>query len=360
VALLGGAGCSRPVLPAAPHRYVRLDALLPLHPSWEQIRALEREVARLKTASVQAGSFQYEPHLALSTFTPRLSPPANMAVERAAQVDRDARRYVDSLRKSLTDANRSIISIERRREQRRVDADVAARLAEAARALKDENDVQAFAIRKRLEALATRDIVVRSQIQDLAQARTLDRRPLRTAQAEHAAIVADMARLKEESTALLAEDVARMVAGRRDVILRDEQAKSRDRLAKREEELKGEIEDKLAAAMRAQRDTAIPPPAAPRLPAPDPRTTPLPLPAGASAPIVAAPTLVQPALDRQSAIWQAQRGSLIAEIRADTAKAVEQVAMRRGWILVAGPQGGATDATDEAADDLRAQWQMGK
>ena len=39
-------------------------------------------------------------------------------------------------------------------------------------------------------------------------------------------------------------------------------------------------------------------------------------------------------------------------------KAVQQSALRRRWKLENGPVAGASDATKEAADDLRAQWQI--
>jgi hypothetical protein len=357
-ALAGGAGCSHPPLLAAPHRFVRLDALLPLNPSWSQVEALDREVARLKTSPSQSGPIRYEPHAALPAFVPRATAPASMAAERAAQVERDAKRYLDSLQKSIGETDRSIMSIERRREQRRVEAGVAARLAEAAAKLRAENAVRSFAIRDRLRTLAFRDIVVKSQVQDLAQAHTRDPKPLREAQNEHAALVAEMDRLKAENRALLTQDIAMQTARQRDAITRDEQAKSRDRLAKRAEDLKSEMQDKIAAAMSRQRDTAIPPPAAPKLPPLDPRTTPLPLPPERGVVLAPAAASVESALNRQAALWQAQRAKIVAEIRADTEKAVQQVALRRGWTLEEAPRPGALDATKEAAEDLRGQWRI--
>jgi hypothetical protein len=337
---------------------VRVDALLPLHPSWEQIKSLDRELAQMKSAPNQAGEMRFEPHPALPVFVPRTVTPANQAVERAAQIEKDAARYLASLQKSLASANQSIMSIERRREQRRIDAAVAERLADAAKKVRDENEVKLFAIAQRIKALALRDIVVRSRIQDLAQARSTDLKPLRDSQTEHTAILAELDRLKAENRAILTQDIAAAAARRRDVFLREEQAKSRERLAKRDEELKAEAQDKIAAAMRKQRDTTIPPATDRNLPAPDPRTAPLPIPVETAYVSSAAP--VRSALDRQSAVWQAQRATLIDEIRADTKKAVKQVAARRGWKLEEHPTPGALDGTDEAADELRTQWTMGK
>lgn len=356
--IIGGAGCSHPSLPVAPHRYVRLDALLPLHPSWSQIQSMDRELARLKTAPQQAGPLRYEPHAAVPIFVPRATTPANMAKERAAQIDLDAKRYLESLRGSLASVNRSVLAVERRREQRRVDAAVAVRLADEAKRLQGIIDVKLFAIRERLKSLVLRDIVVKSQIQDLAQAHAVDITPLRTAQAEHADILKEVARLRAEDAALRAQDVAIETQRKRDTFYREETARSRERIAKRETELKAEMEDKLNLAMRQQRDTAIPPPAVPVLPPVDPRTTPLPLPVNAGPALVSASARVQPVLNRQAAIWEAQRTTIIDEIRADTRKAVQQVALERGWKLDPGPSPGALDGTKEAADALRAQWQI--
>jgi hypothetical protein len=320
---------------------------------------MDRELARFNAAPGVAGSMRFEPFSALPVFVPRVVAPANQAAERTRQIEKDAARYVASLRKSLASENQTLISRERRREQRRVDAAVAERLADAAKALRDENAVKIFAIAQRIRALALRDIVVKSRIQDLAQARTADLKPLRDAQSEHSAILAELDRLKAENRAVVTEDVVAVTARKRDQFLREEQAKSKERLAKREEELKTEAEDKIAATMREQRDTAIPPPIDRSLPAPDPRRTPLPLPLEPSVEAPSRPQ-VQSALARQSAVWRAQRTTLLDEIRSDTRKAVVQVAARRGWKLEDGPVAGALDGTDEAADELRAQWSMGK
>ncbi len=359
LAIIGGAGCSHPPLLAPPHRFVRLDALLPIHPSWEQVRCLDRELARLKTAPEQAGAFRYEPHAAVPIFTPRSVAPANIAKERADQIERDAKRYIDSLTRSLAGANQSAIIVERRREQRRVDAAVAARLAEEARLLQSVIEVKLFAIRERLKSLVLRDIVVKSRIQNLAQAHSTDIAPLREAQAEHTAILKEVARLRSEDAALRAQDLTVETARKRDSIYREELARSRERLARREETLRNEMREKIATAASEPRDTPIPPPAVPILPPPDPNTTPLLLPSEPSVVFTSTAERVRPALARQATVWQAQRTAIVDEIRSDTWKAVQQAALRRGWKLEDGPRPGASDATKEAADDLRAQWRMG-
>ncbi len=354
----GGAGCSQTPLPVAPHRYVRLDALLALHPSWAQVQSLDKELARLKTAPQQAGALVYEPHAAEPLFTPRISAPANLAKERAAQIELDARRYLESFRRSIASVNQSVLAGERRREQRRADAAVATRLAEEAKRLQAVNDVKLFAIRHRIQSLILQDVVVKSQVQDLAQARAADITPLRTAQAEHAAILKEVSGLRAEDAAIRSQNVALETQRKRDTFYREEMARGRERIAKREEELKVEMRDKVAGAMKRNRDTAIPPPVTPTLPPIDPRTTPLPLPTETAALFVANQTVVQPALARQAILWEAQRTAIIDEIRADTKKAVEQSASGRGWKLEPGPMPGAFDGTKEAAEDLRAQWRM--
>jgi len=204
-----------------------------------------------------------------------------------------------------------------------------------------------------------RDIVVHSQIVDLAQARSADVAPLRAAQSEHATIVRDLARLKTEEVTLRKMDVSAEAARQRDTIYRDELARSRDRVAKREDELKLEMQEKLSNAAIHQRESDIQPSSPAFLPQPDPHATPLPLHSDADV-VSLTSTSARTAAERQSVLWQVQRASLIAEIRADTLNAVQQVAQRRGWILDTVGAPGSPDGTAEAADELRAQWRIGK
>ncbi|HLJ54692.1 MAG TPA: hypothetical protein VKT77_06595 [Chthonomonadaceae bacterium] len=331
---------------------------MPLHPSWQQIVTLDRDVAALKSAPQQAGTMYYAPHGAPALFAPQTATPVNIARERAVQADLDAKRYIDSLRKSLTEANQSVLALERRREQRRVDASVATRLADEAKRLQALNDVRLFAIKERLKGLALRDIVVRSQIQDLAQAHTTDVVPLRKAQDEHASILKEITSIKLEDADIRAQDVGQIAARNRDQFYREEQALSRDRIAARETALAGELRDKVAAAMVQQRDTGVPPPTAMSLPPVDPRATPLPLPQEAGAVTFSGAARVAPAVSREALEWQSQRSAILAEIRADTVKSAEESAARRGWVLVAGPRPDARDGTKEVADDIRTQWRI--
>ena len=358
--LLWGAGCSNPTLQVSPHRFVRIEALVPLHPSYEQVRSLDREVARLKTAPSISGQFSYSDHPGIALLKPRSTPSANLATQRAAQIDLDERRYLDSLRKSLTNSNQSVLTAYRRREQRRVELAVNVHMAEAAKALQDVNDVKLFAIRERIRTLSLRDIVVKSQIQDLAQARTADITPLRSAQNEHTAILHDVGILKTEDAAIRAQDINLEVRRTRDSFYKEELTRSKEIVAKREEELRAETRDRVAAAQREQRLSVIPVPEQPSLPPIDPRSAPLQTPVGTKLEFSAGAIQVQPVVVRQSRIWEAQRAALMAEIRADTIRAVQQVALQRGWRLELSQQNGAIDGTSEAADDLRTQWRMGK
>ena len=252
------------------------------------------------------------------------------------------------------------MSVEQRREQKRINAAAAARLAETSRQIEAENRVKEFAIRQRLNTLILRDIVVKSVIQDQSQAHTRDKQPLRTAQAEHESIAADIKQLNTQLEELLKQDLVKEATRKRDIFYREELARSRERLNRRSEELKADTKEKLDAANRQVRDTPIIEAAVPNLPPVDPHSTPLPLPAEPTASLDPGPSRVQPAMERQAVLWGAQRTNLVNEIRADAAKAVEQIALRRGWKLVRGPEPGASDGTSEAMDDFRQQWRMGK
>src|SRR5690242_14913393 len=95
-----GAGCRRETPPAA-LRSVRLEALLPQHPAWAQVKSLERTIAQFASAPAQAAGLQYATSPLPPPFTPPVALPANLGAERDRRIQEDARRYIRQLEDSL-------------------------------------------------------------------------------------------------------------------------------------------------------------------------------------------------------------------------------------------------------------------
>lgn len=354
-------GCSHPPQMPAARRYVRMDALLSLHPSWTQVTSLDQELQRLHAAPAQVGALHYDPLPSPPNFTPGEISSKNLAAERDKQVTRDTARYFDSLSKSQDAQNQSIMALMARREKKRVDTEVAQRLAEEERSLRDLNEVKAFSIRQQIRSLTFSDLVVQSRILDLSQGVLTDTTPLKQAQLEHSSYLSVIERLKAENRDLLTEDFLAAAAKKREAFYREAQKNSQDRMNKRLESLERDKQEKISEAKNKQKDTAIPEPAKPELPPADPHVTALPLPPDTiqNTALPSAQAKVVAALDRQRVIWQTQRSSLVAEIRSDTEKAAQQIAAEHGWVLVRQGDPRALDSTAEVADALRAQWRPG-
>jgi hypothetical protein len=354
------AGCRRTPEPTPARRFVRLEALLPLHPAWAQVAALDRVLAEFASHKTQPALLPLTPPPFPPPFPPPKEVPETLAKERQQRIEEDAARYVDLLESAL----RARADEEYRRQarvlQREMDATLAKELAQREEEIRAANQLKARAIDLQVRRLAFRVIALQSQI-DVFRGQ-----PREDAQLQMSQVLAETARLHLEREALLDKENIRLQA-ERDLEPRKQQlmAERDQRLKELRDRLDQEIADQLANAetQLEQQTGAIPPlGSAPTRP-PDPRATPLTLlnPPGLSGITAAAQSDRNRVLARQRAEWQSYRTRLVNAIRADTQKAVEQAARQQGWQLVseASRRAGDADGTEAATRALRRQWRQG-
>lgn len=348
-------GCRRTARTAQTRAFVRLDTLLPLHPTWAQVTSLQRVTQRARSARTQIAGLR----LALSPLPPAFPAPkalpGNLAQERRQRIAEDARRRIAGLTQELRRRNEERI----RREERAARRQLEARLAAAKAALEAALPARLEAIRReaaqKIEPLRYREVVF------LSETREFTNQPLLDAQTQLNAVRAEIARLNSERDTRLAEaraDVERQL----DANQAQWTTELEQNLARRRAELEALAARQIAheeASLEAASEpipnlgTALPPPPGlaeqPQPPAVPP----------ADAAFAQARTQVGAAVTQQQAALEAQKQRLLASIRKDTEQAVIQVAQQRGWTLVSEGTAGASDMTATAAEALRAQWQQG-
>ncbi|HZT43409.1 MAG TPA: hypothetical protein VFA07_14670 [Chthonomonadaceae bacterium] len=351
------AGCRQaPTLLPARH-YVRLNALLPLHPDWAQIVSLQREEAAFATAPAQAARLQWAAGPLPGPFTPPKTLPLNLIRERQARLREDTDRYIAQLGTYLHGRNEAQIAREERAGQKQVEAQVAQEAAAREEQLHAENALKAAAIERRIGRLGFRDVALRAQM------RVLTDRPLVDARQQEQQVHNQIDSLTAQREALLTADVhsqvAREMQPRREQLRADLRARMQKQLdvlntgmTERMQRVKARLEA-LARSVPSESNIAPPTGKAPLAPL---TVTTWSSTAGA---VQTAQAQVGTALAQKRADWQAQQARLMAVITKDTQEAVAQIARRQGWTLV--PQGSprATDATDSVAQALRAQWRQG-
>lgn len=349
-------GCRRTARTAQTRVFVRLDTLLPLHPTWAQVASLQRITQRARSARTQIAGLR----LALSplplAFPAPKALPGNLAQERRQRIAEDARRRIAGLTQELRRRNEERI----RREERAARRQLEARLAAAKAALEAALPARLEAIRReaaqKIEPLRYKEVVF------LSETREFTNQPLLDAQTQLNAVRAEIARLNSERDTRLAEaraDVERQL----DANQTQWTTELEQNLAQRRAELEALAARQIAheeASLEAASEpipnlgTALPPP---------PGLAEQPQPPAAPPTEVAfaqARAQVSAAVTQQQAALEAQRQRLLAAIRKDTEQAVIQVAQQRGWTLVSEGTAGASDMTATAAEALRAQWQQGE
>lgn len=348
-------GCRKPALPLA-RRFVRIDALLPLHPAWAQVVSLQRAEAAFAAAPREAATLQWAGSTMPQPFTPPVIVPQSLARERQNRIAEETSAYLSQVADFVRRRNQARIEREERAGRKQVDAQIAQEAATREEALRAANQIHARDLSRQLRALGFRDAALRSQI------RVFTDQPLRDATLQHQTVRAQMDALTLQRDALLAYDPTEQVANEMEPKRQQLYADLHARLQKQLAALNQAGEDRLARARaRLEKDmapvsAASAPPAALKTPLRPLTLASLP---ETSSALHGAKMQVNAALARRLADWEAQRQRLIAVIRTDTAKAVEQVARRRHWALAPEGTPGATDATGEAAKALRIQWQQG-
>jgi hypothetical protein len=357
-------GCRKatPSLPVV-RQYVRLEALLPLHPAWPQVQALDAAQARFRAAQVQASTLRYPQVPLPPVFDPPITIPPSLAGERDRRMQEDALHYVQQTEEALTATNQDLMKRFERREQRQTAALYSRALAERELKISAADEQEAAQLEARGSTLGFRQVALRTQIEAYTNRLNQDvRNPVvQDAVRQEALVSEQMNALADQRKAVLARDVRALAVQQLAPQNRQWQEESAARLQARKAELADSMRAQVEQA-RARLQNAIkpiPPLAATLPPASEARATPLPLPLApdAGAAIGRAQSQLGGAMLQEQQAWQAQKTALLTSIRADTGQAVAQIARREGWNLVP-PGRGAQDVTTQAAGAVRTQWRQ--
>ena len=259
-------GCGRAVAPSATLRYVRIEPLLAYHPSWKQLAELEKQVALIgKQGDASSANAFILPDFPAS-LPPNVSMKLSQGVERQSQIERDARQYAEGLNRSLSATNRILIGQERRREQKRVEKELGAKLLEAENILREVNLVKQFAIMEKIKSLSFQQAILLSQINVYLQVTRSDNLALSKSQLELKAVVNEIEGLNESLRNLKNADLIAQSNSKRAAILKSLEAMSSERLAKRQSDLDADKAEKVAEALQVQKLDPVPIPQTEALP----------------------------------------------------------------------------------------------
>ena len=341
------AGCRRPAaLPPAP-RYVRIETLLPLHPAWAQTQALERIAAGMTAppGEITGASAPLPAPFPFAQATRK-----NLADERQKRIRDDAEQALNTLAASLFAGNAQRLARETLARQRQTDAqyrrELAAKVAElAAAAAKKRAELNSQITRLGYIAVAYESqgrIFIGASQQNAKDNLKRTNQQIDSLTAQRDAIPSDFRSQAMAQLRTRRAELNRAVADFRQQRARELAAELQDQLAARSnqrESASSAIKTFGANLPAASRPAEV------SIPAPD-----------FHAAHLAGRAQIRAALTRQQRATNLQREQILSVIRADTEQAVQQIAARENWKLVAAETRGATDATDDAAKALREQW----
>ncbi len=346
------AGCRSAPAPGGKY-YVRLDALLPLHPGWAQVVSLQSVSGVVQTAPAQATALHLPTSPLPAAFPAPVAVPPNLEQERRQRIVEDARRRLAALAEELRRRNAERSQAEERLGQRELAARLAAARVALEAALPAQLDRIARAFETRLTPLNFKEIVFRTQV------RGFTGQPRQDAQTQLQAVLDEIARLNQERDTQLAEARAQ-VQRQLDADRAQWTRELADRLAKYRRQLETLAAQQVAREQTGLNAAAEPIPPLSSLAAPTASTAPPlqpPTEPNTGAVFGQAQAQVNVAVRQQQADLAAQKAQMIAALRDDTQQAVLQIARQGGWTLVAQGVPGARDGTDTVAKALRAQWQ---
>ena len=365
LAILSGVlpGCRDSTPASSTRQYVRLEALLPLHPAWPQLQALDAAQARFPAAQVQAAALKYPLIPLPEVFTPPVAVPPSLAAERDKRVQEDALHFVQQTEQALTAKNIDIMKRFERHEQRQAEALYSRALADRELKLSTANEQEAAQLEGRINTLGFRQVALRTQIEAYTSRLNQDpRNPVVMDAVRQEALVSEqMNALEDQRKAVLVRDVQAEAVKQLAAQKIQWQEESAAHLLARKAELADSVRQQVEQARARLKNDIKPisPVAGNPLPPVEPQATPLPLPLAPDAPgaIGHAQAQLNAAMQQEIQAWQAQRQALVAAIRADTVQAVAQIARKRGWNLVPAGRTGQ-DVTAQAAAALRTQWRQ--
>lgn len=353
-------GCQHAPAPLISRRFVRLEALLPLHPVWSQAISIEKAAARLPAAPLPLVPPSIARTVTPSPFVPVSPEPVNPVLTRHASLEQFASRYLAQRAANQRQRNRNILLRMDRTERRRIEEEVEAHRAEREAELTAERRSAWRKLESEIRALGFREVSLQSQV------RALTDQPLIDARVQLEKVKSEIATRQTQQQALqenVAQKVIQEMRDYRDALLNDLAARLQERERELEasaQKLDASVTEQLSSeAERLQREAeAIPTIGTVPTAAASVGVMPLTLPPAPnlSAAYGQAQSRVTAALAVQRNEYAARRAVVLAILRDDTRKAVAQIARKQGWKLVNEGTPGATDATEAIMPLLRAQW----
>ncbi len=348
-------GCRKTVT-AVPQHFVQIEALLPLHPAYAQAALHDRTAAEIVQSAETIATPQPIPAKPLpASFSAGVLIPPSMAREREQRIAVDSRRYLALLEDSLTRRNGEILEREERAGKKQIAVEIEAERLKHEQTLREQYAHERADIERKRLTFEFRREALRSQERVYNGMMKAD--AVLQLNQVNGNITAFNNKLKQIEIAVA--DIPGTAASELISLVNQREAELKSRLQNRRNRLKQEVEDrKDREQLRLDSESeSIPELTASVLPTSAPSDKPLPpLDAASSAALAAVKPNLRAALTQAQAEQKPSREKFLAVLRADTQKAVEQIALREGWTLVPPGTLNASDYTAHAADALKDQW----
>ena len=349
----GTHGC-RNLTPATPQHFVQIDALLPLHPAYSQADLQNKTAAGIvQSAETLALPQPISDKPLPASFSAGVLVPPSMAQEREQRIAADSRRYLALLEDSLVRRNGEILEREERAGNKQIGIEREAERLQREQTLREQYTQQRAKIKRDRLRLEFRREALRSQ-QRVFNGTMRNDATLQLNQVRGSITALDN-QLKQKNLG----DIPGIVAAGLGDFESVRQGELKRRLENRRKRLEREVTDRIAREelRLASESESVPELIASVLPDSTLSDKPLPpLGTGSASAFASVKPELRAALSQTQTEQKPFREKFLAVLRADTQKAVEQVALREGWKLVAPGTTDASDYTAHAADALKAQW----
>ena len=341
-------------MPVVPQHFVRIDTLIPLHPASSQIAFQDKTTAAIIASAETLTTPQPAARKPLpERFAVGVLVPPSMAREREQRIASDARRYLALLEDSLTRRNEEILEREQRVSNRQTALEIEAEQFQREQELRAQYERERTELKRQRLQMELRQVVLRSQERAFIGMMRSDA-TLQLNQAKNRIAALDV-QLEQKDT----RKIPVFVAATMSKFKQDRETELMRRLANRKKRLKEETANRVAREqLRLDTESeSIPELQTSVLASAAPADKPLPpLETSSAAPFAATKPNLRIALSQAQTEQSTLRTKWLAVLRADTEKAVAQIAVREGWKLVRQGTSNATDYTAKAADALKAQW----
>ncbi len=348
------AGCSKKAPPPPPKRYVRMEALLPLHPLWLQMAGIDSSAQAARTALNTVDTLTPSALTPPPLFRQPMGIPPSLEQVRRARMTQEARVRIAKITDRLRRRNGEILGAEKQTARR----ELAARIAQA----RYDSNARIPGILAQIAAPYDRKIydLGFKEVAYRAQTRFTTGQVLADAQLQLNLVLKQKDELAAERDAKEAQARSREETQ----LLQQAGRWTREmsvRMAARGRELEAQVTSQILNEEGALLSQAEPiPPLGglvkvngvfqfPALPAATG-------PAG-SAQIQKARLDVSAALKERLSGLAAERERELAVIRRDVLNAATVIVRERGWSFVPEGTRGASDATKEVGQVLQARWQ---